>query len=128
MTIDVEADIDTEPMRLEMTGVMGVKDDSTRTDATFPVPLLAHVEADHDPVGLPPLGSQRVCSWPFVRTANGVTIRFAAARMSVRKAATVAGQTGPPGLPHPGSDPPIQLASTAARRAPSRAAWDRTLC
>ena len=128
MTMDVDADIDTEPTSVEMTGVIGVNEATTRTEATLPVLLLEQLVADQSPVGAPPLGSHRVLRLAAVITANGLTIRFAAARMWVRSAATFAGQTGPPVLPQPGSAWPIQLASTAASRAPSRAAWDRTLC
>ena len=128
MTMEVEADIDTVPTSVEITGVIGVNDATTRTEATLPVALLAQVSADQSPVGAPPLGSHRVLSCPPERTANGLTIRLAAVRMWVRKAATSAGQTGPPVLPQPGSACPIQLASTDASRAPSRAACDRTLC
>lgn len=40
MTIEVEADIVTEPTMDETIGVIGRKVDSTRTDATLPLELL----------------------------------------------------------------------------------------
>ena len=58
---------------------------------------------------------------------NGAAIRFAALLMSFLTAVVLAGQVGPPVVLQLGSVEPIQLASTEATRAPSRAAWLRTL-
>ena len=128
MTIDVDADIETLPTSCEMTGVIGRKVPVTRTDATFPVVLLEHVEPVQFPVGVPPLGSHRMFTSAEPTVANGVIIRLAAVTMSAFMAPADAGQTGPPAEPQPASAEPIQLASTDASRAPSRAACDRTLC
>ena len=54
-------------------------------------------------------------------------MRFTAAATSAVNASNVPGQVGPPVVPQAASLEPIQPASTDARRAPSRAAWDRVL-
>src|SRR5512134_2806156 len=129
MTMVAEPEVVTVPTRPERTGVMGVNGRTTRTETTLPVVLLTQVaEAGAQaPVGALPGVSHRRYTLPAGMFANGVTIRLAAARTWVLSVFALLGQTGPPPLPHPGSDEPIQLASTEASRAPSRAAWDRTL-
>jgi hypothetical protein len=127
MTIEVDADITTFPMSCEMTGVIGRKVPVTRTDATLPEALLEQVEPVQFPVGVPPLGSHRTKTSAEVTLENGVIIRLAAVTMSVFMAAAEAGQVGPFVDPQPASVEPIQLASTEASRAPSRAACDSTL-
>jgi hypothetical protein len=128
MTMDVDADIGTMPTIWETIGVMARNVPVTRTDATWPVVLLEQLVPVQFPLGAPPLGSQRTNTSADAMLANGAIIRFAALMMSVFIAVTLAGQTGPPALPQPGSLTPIQLASTDASRAPSRAACDSTLC
>lgn len=128
MTMDVDADIETVPTICEMTGVIGRNVPATRTEATLPLPLLVHVLPVQLPVGVPPVGSHRTKTSVAVTDANGLIIRLAAMTMSVFIEAVDAGQVGPPAEPQPASDEPIQLASTDASRAPSRAACDRTLC
>ena len=127
MTIEVEADIATFPMSCEITGVIGRKVPVTRTEATLPEALLEQVDPVQFPVGVPPLGSHRTKTSAEVTVENGVIIRLAAVTMSVFMAVAVAGHVGPPAEPQPVSVDPIQLASTEASRAPSRAAWDNTL-
>ena len=58
---------------------------------------------------------------------NGAIIRLTASFTCVRRVVTFAGQTGPPTVLQLGSVEPIQLASTDASRAPSRAACERVL-
>ena len=128
MTMDVDADIEIAPTICARIGVIGRNVPATRTEATLPAALLVQVLPVQLPVGVPPLGSHRTKTSDDVTVANGEIIRLAALMTSVFMAVAVAGQSGPPALPQPGSLTPIQLASTEARRAPSRAACDRTLC
>ena len=90
-----------------MSGVMGVMDSVTRMDAREPEARLEQVWSVHAPVGADE-ASQRMKSCAVVIGPNGVSIRFAAVRASARRAATVAGQTGPPGWLQLGSLEPTQ--------------------
>src|SRR6188472_282473 len=117
-----------EPSSCPMIGVIAVHSDSTRTD-TSP-PLVRAVQACgglvHAPVGAV-VASQLMWRCASVMSGNGDTILFAAVRTSVRRAARVAGQTGPPAVPQRVSVLPTHDASTDATRAPSRAAWESVL-
>src|SRR4051794_26153870 len=73
--------------------------------------------------------SQRMITLALGTAPKGATIRLTAAVTCACSAAALAGQTGPPAVLQLGSPVgfPIQLASTAANRAPSRVACDSTL-
>src|SRR5262245_3733049 len=122
MTIVAEAWVGIVGKRELITGVIGRKTATTRTETTPPIVRLEQVwvVTGDGAVAL----SQLVYRSLAAIEPNGDIIRFAPDRTSARKALTVAGQTGPPAEPQPASAEPVQYASTDPTRAPSRAAWE----
>ena len=105
MTV-AEPDVVMTPMMLLTTGVKARHVYVTRTEMKPVDDGLAQFEPIHAPLGgVPELATQLI--WTVVTEPNGDICRFAAALMSATKAASLAGQIGPPEAPQLASVLPL---------------------